>query len=169
MLGGRRLPRQIGLCFGSSLRVRPRMLFIRRVLQLIFGLLLAAVLYSHWKSPNPNYESTIGLSGIALLVILVLGPFWPSANKIERAKAILDRVTGLPNATPVVVNVLGGLFALYEAWDSYAHSPREALRIERTIATLFGSGAVPVAWLFLAAGCAWYAYRFYRKSKGLQS
>ena len=142
------------------------MLFIRRVLQIIFGLVLAAVLYSSWKSPNPNYESTIGLSGIAVLVILILGPWWPSVEKIERAKATLNRVTGLPNATPVVVNVLGGLFALYEAWDSHAHSSREVFRLERAIAAIFGPDAVPVAWLVLAVGCAWYAYRFYRKSKG---
>lgn len=102
------------------------MLFIRRVLQIIFGLLLAAVIYSSWKSPNPNYESTIGLLGIALFVILILGPWWPSAEKIERAKTSLNHVIGIPNATPVVVNVLGVLFSLYEAWDSYAHPSREA-------------------------------------------
>jgi len=142
------------------------MLFIRRVLQIIFGLLLAAVIYSSWKSPNPNYESTIGLLGIALFVILILGPWWPSAEKIERAKTSLNHVIGIPNATPVVVNVLGVLFSLYEAWDSYAHPSREAFRLEKIIAALFGPGVIPIAWIFLAVGCAWYAYRFYRDRSG---
>lgn len=145
------------------------MLGIRRVLQTIFGLLLAVVLYSSWKLPNPNYEATIGLSGIAVVVLLILGPLWPSAGKIERGKSILDRVTGLPDATPVMVNVVGGVFSLYEAWYSYTHTSRELHRFEKPIAALFGPNVVPIAWLLLAAGCAWYAYRFYRKSKGLQS
>jgi hypothetical protein len=122
------------------------MIVLRRALQAIFGLVLAAVLYSSWKSPNPNYESTIGLSAISILVILVLGPWWPSTKQTADGSF-------LPNKTNskkfcLALGVGAWAMALIELISPHAPTPTGRWAWLRSpIYENFGAYGLAVLWV----------------------
>ncbi len=141
---------------------------IRALLIVVFGLLASLVVSDLWKAPNANARLNWAVLALFVLIIVVLGPLWPNATKMQKLAAALDRATGIPNATPIVINLLGAVYSLYMVWNTYAHPDRELHRFERPIAGLFGADGVIVSWLFICVGCSIYGYRFYKISKASQ-
>ena len=141
------------------------MIIVRGFLALIFLVLVGLVLMDIFNGPKPNYRVQLPVLAISIGIVLVLGPLWPSANKIQKVKAFFDRLTGLPNSTPVIANVICACYATYKIWDTYAHSPSSFAGFERTLARTFGPESVPVGWFFIAVGAVWYGIRFYKASK----
>jgi uncharacterized protein YacL len=141
---------------------------IRALLIVVFGLLAALVVSDLWKGPRANTQLNWTVLAIFIFIIVVLGPLWPSKAKMQRWAAALDRATGIPNVTPIVVNALGAVYSLYMVLNTYAHPNREFHRFERPIASVFGADGVMIAWLLICAGCLTYGYRFYKISKASQ-
>jgi hypothetical protein len=138
---------------------------IRAFLVVVFGLLAALVVSDLWKAPSTNTQLNWTVLAIFIFIIAVLGPLWPSKAKMQRWAAALDRATGIPNVTPVAINVLGAVYSLYMVWNTYAHPDRELNRLERPIAGLLGANGVIAGWLLICLGCLLYGYRFYKISK----
>jgi len=143
------------------------MLLIRRGLQIIFGFVLAAVLYSWWKSPNPNLEAAIGLSSTSLLIILILGPWWPSQENVDRLtqKSKLRLPTDNPQVAIYVFNFLCAAYSIYKAWDVYSNPVKELWQFEKTAFAIAGINGVIAFWLILAFGCLSHGASTYAKAK----
>lgn len=140
------------------------MRIVRALLIVIFGLLSTMAASNIWRAPSSNAGLSWSALALFICIILVLGPLWPTQTKLRRLAALLDRVTGIPNATPVVANLLASVYALYRVFDTYAHPDREYARVERGVARYFGANGVIIFWLIVCGGCLIYAYRFYKAS-----
>ena len=94
------------------------MLLIRRILQVAFGLVALAVLFTTLKSPTAHLLTNIAFIGFFVLIILVLGPWWPSADKAQKWKLSLP--TDDPKvAFPLLVAALA-VFSFFQAWEAYS-------------------------------------------------
>jgi hypothetical protein len=136
---------------------------IRIFLQVVFGLLSFIVIFFFLRGPNPNYATNLPILAIFIAVILVLGPWWPSANKAQKWK--LNVPTDDPRVAGYLLSAVLGLYASYKAWDRYVDPNDEFIRVERTIAALAGPGGVVAAWIIIAVACFGSALQFYRKRR----
>lgn len=137
---------------------------IRILLQFILGLFSAAVVIT--ISDNDLTSSLVMLS-IFVLTILVLGPFWPSQENIERwsKKWRFQLPTDDPKVAIYAVNFLGAAYGFYKAWDTHENPTRELGRYESTALAVFGINGVIAFWLFLAFACLIYGLVTHSKSK----
>lgn len=112
------------------------MLILRRLLQLAFGLVAAAVLFITIRAPGANVLTNLVFVAFFILIILVLGPWWPSADKISKWK--LNLPTDSPRiAFPLFAALLGG-FSFFRAWDTYVRPNQEFRRFELFVSAQFG-------------------------------
>ena len=62
------------------------MIWIRRLLQIIFGLLCCSFIFYMFKAPNQDYASDIIILALFVLIILVIGPWWPGSKNASKLK-----------------------------------------------------------------------------------
>ena len=139
------------------------MIVVRGLLFFIFSLLAAFAVYLVYEEPASRTNWT-GLATF-LVILAILGPAWPSPSNFQRWGAGLNRILGIDNATPVLVNGLCALYSAYNVWDTYAHPGRQLHDFEKVLAAFFGTDGVLLAWVIIFASCAYYAIRAYRVSK----
>jgi hypothetical protein len=140
---------------------------IRIFLQVVFGLLSLIVVFFSLRGPNPDYAANLPMLAIFIAIILVLGPWWPSADKAQKWK--LDLLTDDPRVAGYLLCAALGSYASYNAWDRYMDPTDEFMRFERSVAALAGPGGVVAAWIMIAIGCFASAVRFYRKRRSART
>jgi hypothetical protein len=138
---------------------------VRIFLQVVFGLLSGIMVLVLTTSPNPDYYTGFMLLGTFIFIILVLGPWWPTQERVRNLPVVLDRMTGIPNATPILVNAVCAVYAVYRAWETVTHPGRDLHSFEKPIFFLLGTTGVMAAWVLIGVGCIWYGYRFFRESQ----
>ena len=143
------------------------MLIVRFLLILICALFALLVVAAELSSEAPTLVSGLAmLAAVFIAFILILGPFWPNAARIQKLKLILNRVLGVENAIPVVLCAVLGLFTVWSAWDTYVNpTTRELHGIERLIVAVVGSGTLPIFLLLLGVYLLWKAYDFFKRSR----
>ena len=152
-------PRPVSFALGfQSMRT------IRIFLQFIFGLLSAALVICF---PDNDSASSLIMLSVFALIILVLGPCWPSQENLDHwtNKWKFQLPTDNPQVAIYVANYLGTALCLYKAWDSYANPTKELWRYEKTAFAIAGINGVITFWLFLAFACLAYGMAAHGKSK----
>lgn len=134
---------------------------VRFLLQIVFALAAAAIAFVTIKAPAGQLASNLAFIAFCIFIILLLGPWWPSADKVAKWKPKLSA------ARRELAGPLGwalpGTYALFQAWDTYAHPNQEFHRVELVIAANFG--AAGVAWMWAAIGLVffWGAWRLHKR------
>jgi len=139
------------------------MLIVRFILLIVFGLLFVGLLFVSFNSTTPTSEGTWSLLGLFLVIIVVLGPLWPSQEKIENPSL------KLPTDNPKVAKPLA-LFAIscvsfYSAVSEWLSPSPYQGRMVRTIYSLLGSNGVVLFWVFVGLFCLVAAYNAYKHLK----
>lgn len=140
---------------------------IRILLQAVFGILSALVIFVFLGAPNADYASNLGMLAFFVLIILVLGPWWPSREHIDhwREKWILQLPTDDPQVAIYIANFLGAAYGFYKAWDRYANPAAELWRLEKTAYALAGTKGVVAFWALLALACLAYGMDVYARTR----
>jgi len=139
------------------------MLIVRRLLQVAFALVAAAVAFITIKAPDGRLATHLAFIVFFILIILLLGPWWPSSDKIGKWKLNLP-TDNHKIAFPLAGAVLG-VYALFQAWDIYARPNQDFRRFEIPIAAYFGAEGVAWAWVAIGVGCFWGAWRLHRRGR----
>ena len=104
------------------------MLLVRAVLLIVFGLLSLAVLVMMVQSPTANLAADATMLGLFVLVILVLGPWWPNPDKPRNWDWALK--FDLPTDDPKIAAPLGalamGIYSLFHAWGRIPRNAKKA-------------------------------------------
>jgi hypothetical protein len=82
---------------------------IRILLQIVFGLLSLVVVFFFLRGPNSNYATSLAMLAIFIAIILVLGPWWPSADKAHKWK--LNLPTDDPRVAAYLLCAVLGSYA----------------------------------------------------------
>ena len=91
------------------------MLILRSVLFIIFALLFVLVASGMVRSVNPDY-SNLPILVFFAIIIAILGPLWPSKEKIENSK--LNLPTDNPKVAFPLFMVGVSLMSFYFAVDA---------------------------------------------------
>ena len=94
---------------------------------------------------------------------MVLGPWWPSPENIEKSK--LNLPTDNPKVAFPLFAAGMGLFSFYFAWAAYSQPQHNFRRFERTIYMLVGVEGVVIFWVIVGIACFVWAYRAYKQHK----
>lgn len=81
------------------------MLLVRRLLQIIFVLLLVGWLFEMSKHPTAHPVDDALIIGFLVSIILLLGPWWPNADKHQstiQIRRLLQIVLGLAVSVPLI-------------------------------------------------------------------
>ncbi len=137
---------------------------IRILLQLVFGLLSVAVVIC---LPDNDFSSSVAMLSIFALIIVVLGPCWPSQENIDRwtEKWKFQLPTDNQQVAVYVANYLGAALCLYKAWGTYTNPTKELWRYEKTPFAIAGINGVIAFWVLLAFACLAYGIATHAKSK----
>jgi hypothetical protein len=140
------------------------MLPLRRLLQIVFGLLSAAVIFNMAKSPTADFVADTVMVGLFVFVILVLGPWWPSPDNARKWDWALklDLPTDDPKIAAPLAGVALGAYSLYLAWSAHTQPNRELQLLEKIVAVFSGREGVAVAWAIISVSCfvgAWRAFK----------
>lgn len=140
---------------------------LRIILQLIFGLLSTMIIFIFLRDPGGDYASNLSMLVLFILIILVLGPWWPSQDNISRwaQNSKLRLPTDDPEVAIYVVNFLGAAYSLYKAWDIYINPVKDLWGFEKTAFAIAGTNGVIASWLILAFGCLSYGVSTYVRAK----
>lgn len=127
---------------------------LRILLQVAFGLLAVIVGASLLSAPKGSYGPLLVFLALIVLVILVLGPWWPNEENMARwsQKQKLDLPTDDPKVARRILSFLGVAVCLFMAWAHYTNPAAELWRIEKTIHAIAGTNGVVAFWVFLAFG-----------------
>ena len=139
------------------------MLIVRLLLQLASGLVALAALFFAIKSPS---ATNVAFVVFFILVILVLGPWWPSAEKAQKWK--LDLPTDDSKIALPLFAAAMGAFSFFQAWDAYTEPNQHFHRFEVFIARILGAEGVALVWLVVGLGCFMSAWRAFRRIKAAQ-
>jgi len=121
------------------------------------------------NEPDADFITDLSMLALFILIILTLGPWWPSQENIERwgENSKLNLPTDNPQVAICVINYLWSAFAFYKVWHTYTEPTKEFYKYERTVFAIAGTNGVIVFWLLLAFVALRYgmvAYRKVRKS-----
>jgi len=137
------------------------MMAIRAILQIIFGRLIAMIGVIEFLHPKGNIYSSLGLIGLFVAIILLLGPWWPSPENIEKLALSSKSKFNLPTDDPAVAaKTLGfimGCVALYYAWSRYSNPSAEVGRKLQLIYAAFGNEGLIAISLLFGFGCFYAA------------
>jgi hypothetical protein len=127
---------------------------LRLLFQLIFMALSALVLLTFWHAPEPDFGAGLAVLAVFIFMILLLGPWWPSAPNIARwsARSHLKLIAQHPRVA-AVAPAAAAAACLYRAWLTLKQ-PDSPLPLERPLFALAGHQGVTVLWLTLATVCA---------------
>jgi hypothetical protein len=91
----------------------------------------------------------------SVLIILLLGPWWPSKDKINKWK--FDLPTDDPAvAIPLLAAALS-VYSFFRSWQIFVTPQRNFYRLERLVLALFGPEGVALAWAAFGLGSAYGA------------
>lgn len=139
------------------------MLILRRILQVIFSLLFVAVLAMLVKNPNPDYANNLPMLVLFVVIVVVLGPLWPSPEKQKNFK--FDLPTDNPKlAIPLFMGAMG-LASFYFALDTWLSPSQSHIKYSKIVYSLFGNDGVVVFWVLAGVACLVWAFRAYKKHK----
>ena len=124
---------------------------VRRVLQILFGLLCLLLAFSWVFSQKPDYAITLPWFGFFVLIILILGPWWPNEENTSKWKLRLP--TDDPRIAFPLLGGIVGLYAFYKAWDTFSSTGHDFHRFEKIVAAFAGPNGVAVAWVLIGIGC----------------
>lgn len=127
---------------------------LRILLQIIFVLISLITIFLS----KPVDGGTLVMLAIFVLIILILGPCWPSQENIERwgARSKWHFPTDDPKVAIYVANYLVAGFGFYRAWVIYAHPTEKLWSKEYAVFAIGGINGVIAFWIFLAfAALAW--------------
>jgi len=139
------------------------MLIVRTILLVIFSLLFIGLLFVSFSNTTPINEGTWSILGLFMIIILVLGPFWPSKEKIENSKFNLP--TDNPKVAVPLFMVGLSLMSFYLAVNEWLSPSETHRRMVKTVYSLFGSTGVIVFWILIGFICLGGAYHAYKKYK----
>jgi hypothetical protein len=142
------------------------MLIVRGTLIFILSLLALLLVWAELRSPNPNLGSAlVVLAGVFVLLILILGPFWPNARRTDKFKAYLSEVLGVRDATKIIAFTVVAIATFVLAWDRYADPMQEIHTLERLIALAVGRAALPGVEVAIGIYFMWKAFDEYAKAR----
>ena len=135
---------------------------IRRLLQIVLGLAVSVVLITMLKSPTADLVTDAILIALFVLIILALGPWWPSLTN-ARYWAWFSKIN-LPTDDPKIATPLFqlamGMYSLFHAW-THTQPNQQFHRFERLIGPLSGHEGIALAWAIIGISCfvaAWRAF-----------
>jgi len=137
---------------------------LRILLQIIFVLISLITIFLS-RPLNGDYASTLVMLAIFVIIILILGPFWPSQENIDRwmKKWKFNLTTDDKQVAIYVANYLGSIFSFYHAWDTYVNPTNELWRHERTAFAVAGINGVIAFWIILGFACLAYGIATHSK------
>jgi len=132
----------------------------------VLGLLASIAFVGLFEREGSSFESNLGAFIFFSLFILILGPFWPSPENIDKwgRKSKLDLPTDKPVVAMYVAYFLGAFYCFYKVWDTYTNPTGELFRLERTAFRIAGVSGVIVFWLILAIACLCCGVMTYAKT-----
>ena len=145
-------------------RLPRKHLALRIVLQGIFGVFFLVVGAQLLEASEPNYAGTLPILAFSIGAILLLGPWWPSADKADKWK--LNLPTDDPRVAGILLAVSVAIYAFYRSWDAYINPDHDFRRLEKTIVALLGRDGVSAFWIVIGLGCLGGAISAYRRGKG---
>lgn len=137
------------------------MLIIRRVLQAIFILIGILLIITFVVTANPDYGQFASFALLITFIILLLGPMWPSKEKMENLKVNL--YTDNPKLAVPLFMVGIALVSFYFALSEWMSPSQSHSRWVKTAYSLFGSPGVVAFWSLLGVFCLISAYNAYKK------
>lgn len=131
---------------------------LRIVFQIVFGLLSALIIFVFLRAPNADYLSNLLMLAFFIFIILLLGPWWPNEESIERWTRgwKLQLPTDNPRVALYLVNFIGSAIGFYKAWETYENPTKALWRFEKTAHSIAGTHGVIAFWLLLAIACPVY-------------
>ena len=139
------------------------MLLIRRLLQIVFGLVILAVVVMMVTSPTADLVTDAVFIVFFVFIILVLGPWWPGPHNARKWDWALK--VKLPTDDPKVAAPLAsaamGIYSLFHAWGHMQPNP-QFHGYEKIIAPWSSHEGVALAWAIISVSCfvgAWQAFR----------
>jgi hypothetical protein len=139
------------------------MLLLRRLLQIVFGLLSAAVIFNMAKSPTADFVADTTMVALFVLIILVLGPWWPGPDNARNWDWALklDLPTDDPKIAAPLASAALGIYSLFHAWEHTQPTP-QFHGFERIIGQWSSHEGIALAWAIIGVSCfvgAWQAFR----------
>jgi hypothetical protein len=138
-----------------------------RAICLVIFALLAILPISNLLNPTPN--TNIPLQWSALFIfggfVLILGPFWPNAQRIQTFKSLVADVLGVRDATKIIAFTIGALGAFFLAWDRYIDPAQDIHSLERIIVLAVGRSALPIVEAIFGMYFLWRALDEYAKAR----
>ena len=139
------------------------MLLLRQLLQIAFGFLVLAWLFFTVTGPTADLVTNAAFTGFLVLIILVLGPWWPSPDKPRNwGWALkLDLPTDDPKIAAPLASAAMGIYSLFHAWEHTQPNPR-LHGFERIIGPWSSHEGIALAWAIIGVSCfvgAWQAFR----------
>ena len=139
------------------------MLILRSVLIIVFGLLFIGVLSGAIQNSDPAKETDLGILAFFALVIAVLGPFWPSKQKLENSAFTLP--TDNPKLAKFLLGLGATLISFYFALKEWLSPSQSHGPLTKTVHSLLGDTGVATFWLIIGIFCLIGAYTSYKKYK----
>jgi hypothetical protein len=136
-------------------------------LQIACGLVVLAILVVTITSPGANILAEIVVMGFFVLIILLLGPWWPSADKAERWK--LDLPTDDPKVALPLFLAAVGAFSFFLAWDAHTQPNAHFRRLLGLVAQLFGADGVAIVFMVVGVICFARAWAAFDRKRGDRS
>lgn len=122
-----------------------------------------AVLTTLIKSTNPDYASDLPLLVLFVIIIAVLGPLWPSLEKLDNSK--FDLPTDNPKLAASLFMGAMGLSSFYFALDSWLVPNQSQMKLSKSIYVLFGNDGVVIFWVLVGMACLGGAFRAFKQYK----
>ena len=143
-------------------------MFLFRVVALfVLGVMAALAFSDLFKGSDTNFA--VNMAGFILFsaFILVLGPFWPSQENIEKwgRNSKFNLPTDNRAVALYVGNFLAAVFALCMAWDRYTNPTTRSWRLEKLAFVISGQAGVVATWLIVAIGCLTAGVVTYKKAR----
>ena len=138
------------------------MLILRFSLLAIFALLFVLVATDMVHSTDP-YQSNLSALVLFAIIFAVLGPMWPSKEKLEKLK--LNLTTDNPRlAYPLLMAALSLGFFIFAA-DAWVAPSQSYTRLVAVAYSMFGNNGVVGFWVILGLLCLVGVYHGYTKYK----
>ena len=140
---------------------------LRILLQIIFGLLSASIIFVLLKKPGAGLTSDLTMLSIFILFVVILGPCWPSQESIDRwGKRLNFRLpTDNPDVAKYIANYVASAYCFYHAWGVFNNPTRDLWRYEKAAFAIAGAKGVIAFWILLAFVCLIYGAAAHAKSK----
>jgi hypothetical protein len=139
------------------------MIFIRALLIIIFLLISSLVIFSSTKEINIQ---DFGILSIFFLIILVLGPCWPTKDRQDR----IVKFIGSSDLSKFIIYAFVTFICFYYAAGAYFHPDQSYSRgITKLIFDIFGSQGVIIFWLILSLDGITRSYKAFKKMRSRAS